>query len=1204
MLDIISQVLQKFKLNIQQGGDQSGKINYIYRCCYLFEPKRNHSEVDYLNSSICNGTGCNSTCVTRCAIEDTGLDDMRYFECLHRCNTASSSYSRIYSLGGDHNVTLKIVQNMSIGRVVDAEHFRHNYKDYLLVQNKSHLILNIWNSNQGNFDVLESVEFLGEDVEVTCCSASGLPLIALASLTNRSVFTVLEGAQPGQIGLQNIMDILKETRQNLLPAFVSGETVRHIWSGRTLCLCYTNRNSVLVYKGEHSWLGDMQMQEMSLPPSYKPGATTLNPSITFFEASGAIYLLITGRDEDMIMLQLDGPPGTLSGTTVVLAKQGFAQFTDLALDLAGSYELSFLAPSLDNQHESHDAQVAAGVTMNLSVAVGEASSVMVTLCPEKCSYASLSFLDHGGNLLDDVTSADHPHVNVMLTQDQLGVFSKFMHVSSHAMEYPAHVHHFIAKGTHFVAVANSYNGSTYVVDSLIMKLYNRTLQRVHKIQTKCAYRFSSFNITTSNIMSTPNGDSRVVTSTDFYLTVANHFDDTSDFRGSNEGTFVTNSIVYRMDNPDLVVVQEIRTFGATKLEPFVINSEQYLGIANFFDGSFYSVNSQIWLWNATAGKFSWLQDIETSGAHDIEHISTGGKHFLLIAQYRGSEKMDTLTRTYMPTDFASASLVLQYNEILGKFEMLTEFVSAAARDIEVFNIMGVSFFAVANYASPTEGTMTTKSSIYRLGCFEEDILSQAIVPCRYGLRVHQSFDTTGASTWNYFERSGFHYLAITSLVHGDIAVFVWNGTGFKFSSNYSTNGNCSCPCPDNGNSGNVGGSGDGGSGDGSGDCSCHCPVNGGKVMSVNFFPADGLFFAVVALPESSAVNLYRFESVDGQLPKVLMVNTLGSWKTGDLSVLFPPTEPVFESYLRGNWPTIYLPYLPLACDLGLSDSSSAGSSSAFLNPLADILKLYPAYLMASAESWNVSRQRFTDLSGNGRVGTLQAGTVSFGSVTGNGAGMSVPYVGGTTETQISWGAASIPSNFTICSITRYSGLVKQRILQCGDANWLHGHWRGYNDATTHAGATFYQGAGELFTTNIPSDTDWVVACGRNIETTGSVGTIIDGVPTSVAEGGKGNCALGINWYTQEASDWQLSKVYVWDSHLPDDVFAEASSRLINYLAGDYLAVGSSTCSSGGTTITRTFKDASAYEFWRVTAEEGAGPGRQSACKCPIFPTSL
>ncbi len=186
-----------------------------------------------------------------------------------------------------------------------------------------------------------------------------------------------------------------------------------------------------------------------------------------------------------------------------------------------------------------------------------------------------------------------------------------------------------------------------------------------------------------------------------------------------------------------------------------------------------------------------------------------------------------------------------------------------------------------------------------------------------------------------------------------------------------------------------------------------------------------------------------------------------------------------------------------------------------------------------------------DLSGNGRVGTLQTGTVSVGNVTGNGAVRPVPYVGGTTGTQISWGAASIPSTFTICSITRYSGATKRRILQCRDRNWLHGHW---DIGGTYAGATYYDDRGELQYTISPN-TYWVVACGRNIQTPGSAGTIINGVVTSTAEGGVGNCELVIN-LPEEQSDWQLSKLYVWNTHLPSDALDIFFTGLLNTLILD------------------------------------------------------
>jgi hypothetical protein len=158
------------------------------------------------------------------------------------------------------------------------------------------------------------------------------------------------------------------------------------------------------------------------------------------------------------------------------------------------------------------------------------------------------------------------------------------------------------------------------------------------------------------------------------------------------------------------------------------------------------------------------------------------------------------------------------------------------------------------------------------------------------------------------------------------------------------------------------------------------------------------------------------------------------------------------------------------CSACPSNSNSSAWSTAFtscacsagyyqrLDPLTGILNLYPAYLVASAESWDSSQQRFLDLSGSGRVGTLQAGAFSVGNVTGNGAGWSVPYVAGTTGTQFSWGAASMPLTFTICSITRYSGAAKRRILHCKEKNWLHGHWMG------NAG-TYYDDGGNGYETN-------------------------------------------------------------------------------------------------------------------------------------------
>jgi len=175
--------------------------------------------------------------------------------------------------------------------------------------------------------------------------------------------------------------------------------------------------------------------------------------------------------------------------------------------------------------------------------------------------------------------------------------------------------------------------------------------------------------------------------------------------------------------------------------------------------------------------------------------------------------------------------------------------------------------------------------------------------------------------------------------------------------------------------------------------------------------------------------------------------------------------------------------------------------------VSSVLTKHPPYLAATAESWDSTLNRFTDISGNGRHGTLVGGTAAQGTVAGHGAAINVPFVGGTTATQIRWPAGSVPSTFTICSVTRYTSTSGQfRILQSASGNWLHGHHG------SKVGSTYYEGSSanlnrdpvnNLAKLGMTSRTDWVVTCGRNTGVSGKVGTMANGVTTSVAEGGAG-----------------------------------------------------------------------------------------------------
>jgi hypothetical protein len=180
--------------------------------------------------------------------------------------------------------------------------------------------------------------------------------------------------------------------------------------------------------------------------------------------------------------------------------------------------------------------------------------------------------------------------------------------------------------------------------------------------------------------------------------------------------------------------------------------------------------------------------------------------------------------------------------------------------------------------------------------------------------------------------------------------------------------------------------------------------------------------------------------------------------------------------------------------------------------------------------------------GNGRTVT-STGTITSSSASGNGATVSIPYIYGDTTTTMSWPSGSIPTNFTICSISRYTGGTNKRILVGKNSNWLHGHW------SNNRGVAFYQGW-KTNQTSYGNLTDWLVMCGNNGSTI-KYSNLEDSNPVGIASGGQGNDIFGINNCSQtsgEQSTWQLSYVMIWDQVLTDAEMLIVSKALQNYLS--------------------------------------------------------
>ena len=126
----------------------------------------------------------------------------------------------------------------------------------------------------------------------------------------------------------------------------------------------------------------------------------------------------------------------------------------------------------------------------------------------------------------------------------------------------------------------------------------------------------------------------------------------------------------------------------------------------------------------------------------------------------------------------------------------------------------------------------------------------------------------------------------------------------------------------------------------------------------------------------------------------------------------------------------------------------------------------------SAEKWNSSTNILTELTGTGRNATTSGVIQVYSS--DNGAVSSITYLTGLSTSTITFPAGSIPAQFTICSLTRYNGSQRGRILQGNNGiNFLHGHWMG------RRGMVYYEGWKSSQTDSIGISTDWLNCCGTN-----------------------------------------------------------------------------------------------------------------------------
>ena len=130
------------------------------------------------------------------------------------------------------------------------------------------------------------------------------------------------------------------------------------------------------------------------------------------------------------------------------------------------------------------------------------------------------------------------------------------------------------------------------------------------------------------------------------------------------------------------------------------------------------------------------------------------------------------------------------------------------------------------------------------------------------------------------------------------------------------------------------------------------------------------------------------------------------------------------------------------------------------------------------------------------------------AASGDGIANVVTFITGTTTAKLLWPENSIPRNFTVCSVTRYTGGSRGRILQClyspsQSVDWLHGHSYG------HRGVAHYEAYKTALDHGVVDD--WLVMCGTNAGATAPGNTVLDQDEIGTADGGTGGCRLNIGY---------------------------------------------------------------------------------------------
>ncbi|XP_051564788.1 thrombospondin-type laminin G domain and EAR repeat-containing protein-like [Myxocyprinus asiaticus] len=169
---------------------------------------------------------------------------------------------------------------------------------------------------------------------------------------------------------------------------------------------------------------------------------------------------------------------------------------------------------------------------------------------------------------------------------------------------------------YFLAVANTFNGRSTVIDSTIYIWLGGMFQPYQSIKTFGAIDWEMFQI-----------ENRI------FLAVAN----SQMLTEEGKILYSINSTIYElsMTSQAFIKFQDIETNSALDWEYFTVGDDKFLVVANSYDGTSYSLNSVIYRWQGYEG-FVPVHRLNTNGCRDWEFFNTTDGSYLIYSSARAA----------------------------------------------------------------------------------------------------------------------------------------------------------------------------------------------------------------------------------------------------------------------------------------------------------------------------------------------------------------------------------------------------------------------------------------------------------------------------------------------------------------------------------------------------------------------------------------